>query len=123
MKENHDITILIVDDENSLRKSLVKNFELEGFCVLSASSGHEALEVVKNQKIDFVLSDVRMPEGDGVELLKNIKMFNDRIPIVLLVSGFSEHSKDEVVAMGAIDLLTKPADIDKIIGMIKNTVV
>lgn len=123
MKKNNEIIVLVVDDEEGLRKALVCNLQLEDFQVLSAASGNEALEFVKSQHVDFVLSDVRMPKGDGIELLKNIKNFNGGIPVVLLVTGFTEHTKDEVLALGAIDLLNKPADIDYVVEMIKKSVI
>lgn len=64
MMENKEITILVVDDEQGIRVSFEMNFELEGFKVIQASGGRAALEIVKTRKLDFVLSDVRMSEGD-----------------------------------------------------------
>ena len=68
-----EITILIVDDEIDLRDSIAFDYKRKGFNVLVASSGNEAFEIVKKNKVNVVLSDVRMPDGDGIELLYNIK--------------------------------------------------
>jgi DNA-binding NtrC family response regulator len=122
MIENNEITILIVDDEEGIRDMMEMNFELEGFKVVKASGGRAALEIIKNSKIDFVLSDVRMPEGDGFTLLKEIIKMNLKLPTVLLLTGFAEISRDEVIAEGGIDLLQKPPDIEVIIKMIKQTI-
>ncbi|MBT3236104.1 MAG: response regulator [Bdellovibrionales bacterium] len=118
MKSNSEITVLIVDDEDDIRESILIELELEGFNVKSASGGIEAFELVQNNKIDFVLTDVRMPQGGGQELLSNIKERDINLPVVLLVTGFTELSKDEAVTMGAVDLMAKPIDIDKVVKII-----
>ena len=118
MKSNSEITVLIVDDEDDIRESILIELELEGFNVKSASGGIEAFELVQNNKIDFVLTDVRMPQGGGQELLSNIKERDIKLPVVLLVTGFTELSKDEAVTMGAVDLMAKPIDIDKVVKII-----
>lgn len=122
MTENNEITILVVDDEEGIRDSMEMNFELEGFKVVKASGGRAALEIIKNQKIDFVLSDVRMPDGDGFTLLKEIIKLNLRLPTVLLITGFAEITRDEVIEHGGIDLLQKPPEIEEIIKIINQTV-
>jgi CheY-like chemotaxis protein len=122
MKSNEEITVLVVDDEGSLRKSIVRNLEIEDFNVLSAANGREAIEIVKAQKIDFVLSDVRMPDMDGVELLDEIRKYSPTVPIVVLMTGFAEVSKEEVLEKGALDLIAKPFDIDAIVEVIKESV-
>jgi DNA-binding NtrC family response regulator len=123
MRENSDITVLVVDDEEQLRKSMVRNLTLEDFNVLSASSGDEAFTIIKDHpEIDFVLSDMRMPNGSGMDLLKNIRQHNQGIPVVLIVTGHSEHSQEEVTSNGGLGLLNKPVDIDEVVKLIKSTV-
>lgn len=120
MKNPADITVLVVDDDEVLRNALVMRLEAEGFQVLSASGGREAMEVINSQpQIDFVLSDIQMPGGDGVELLKSIRAKFPSIPVVCMLSGFSQYSKDEIVKAGAIDLVSKPPDMKLICNYIK----
>lgn len=119
MHKRSDIQILIVDDEDGIRESLTINLELDGFRVLAASCGNDAMEILKTNKIDFIISDIRMPKGDGVTLLKYVKQHYPDLPQVVLISGFSEVNAEEVKKMGAIDLLLKPPSIDALIEMIK----
>lgn len=121
MKLDHKLTILVVDDEEAIRDIMSMHFELEGFIVVKASGGRAALEIIKNQKIDFVLSDVRMPEGDGFSLLKDIKKLFPELPTVLLITGFAEVTREEVIQQGGIDLFQKPPDVEIIIKIIKET--
>lgn len=121
MRNPCDILVLLVDDEAEIRETLTINLELDGFKTLSASCGNEAIELLKNNTIDFVISDVRMPKGDGVSLLREIKKLYPDIPQVVLISGFAEVSADEVKQLGAIDLILKPPNIDQLIELIKKT--
>lgn len=115
-----NITVLVVDDEEGIREVLTMNLEMDGFKVVSASGAFEAIELLdKGVKVDFILSDVRMPKGDGVVLLKHVKeKFGDKLPIILL-SGFAEISEEEVKNMGGMDLISKPPDIDHLVSLVK----
>ena len=119
MLKTSEITILLVDDDEDLVDALIYNLNLEDFKSLSASGGMKAIEMINNNKIDFVISDIRMPNGDGIFLLKYIKENrSDNLPILLL-SAYTEITREEIQRLGAIDLLQKPADIDIVIGIIK----
>lgn len=109
-----DRTLLIVDDEPDLRSPLVYEFESLGCRALEASNGKEAFELVQTTKIDVVISDIRMPGGDGIELLKNIKEFHHQCPLVMLITGYSDLSREEVYHLGAEMILPKPFDLDEI---------
>ncbi len=103
-------TILIVDDDEALRNALVLDYRRKGFTVLSAESGKQAFEIVKNTKIHLVVSDIRMPDGDGMSLLKDI-MSNDKTnPIVIFVTGFSDVTEEEALEEGAKEIIAKPFD-------------
>lgn len=118
MRKRNEVQLLIVDDEEGILEILQANFELDGFKVLCATGGNDALEVLKTNPIDFIISDIRMPNGDGISLLKNVKKLYPAFPIVM-VSGFAEISASEVKALGGIDLITKPADLDALIELVK----
>lgn len=100
-------TILIVDDEEDLRDALAFDFKRQGFNVIQAENGKVAYQIVQNQPVSVVLSDVRMAGGDGVELLKNIKTTHPQIPVVLS-TGFAEIGVDEAYEIGAMAVILKP---------------
>ena len=114
-----DYCLLVVDDEEDLADIVAEELEDYGFKVKTAYSGREALEVVKSQPIDYVVSDIKMPNGDGKELLSSIRSRDPAVPVVLLMTGFSEVSEDEVVNAGATALLNKPIDIEALFERIK----
>jgi len=66
-------TVLIVDDEANFREALAFLLKMEGYKILTAESGHSALKLLKERKVDVVVSDIRMPDGDGIELLRRLK--------------------------------------------------
>src|SRR5687768_8603866 len=80
--------VLLVDDEGSILLTLAANLELEGFEVECANSGAQALDLIERQHFDLVLSDVRMPGMNGVDLFRRIRSKNTDIP-VLLMTGFA----------------------------------
>lgn len=114
-----DFTLLVVDDVEEMRESLVMAFELKGYTVLSAESGAAAIELVRTKKVDFILSDVRMPAMDGVHLLQEIRKIHPEIPVFLLMSGYTDVTPEQVKAMGAIGLITKPFDLSKVVEAIE----
>jgi two-component system, cell cycle response regulator len=103
-------TILIVDDEEMIRMTLSVMITSFGFHCIVASDGLEAIEVLKRTKCDLVLSDIIMPNMDGLELLKYIKE-NQPATDVIIATGFSERaSYADVIKSGAIDFIKKPID-------------
>ena len=110
---------LIVDDEKDLREVICYDFEKKGFTVFTSANGNEAIEIIKNQKIDVVLSDIQMPECDGICLLKKISLITSQKPIFLLMSGFSHYRPDEVEELGALKLLSKPLDRKEMFHLIE----
>jgi len=111
-------TILVVDDDEDLRDSIVFDLERKGFSVASASNGREALEIVKNNKIHVVLSDVRMPGGDGVELLENIRQIDPKVPVVILISGFADVVREDMITRGAQQFIDKPFEPLALVGSV-----
>lgn len=110
MPDPKDITLLIVDDEVMLRRTVAFDFKRRGFQVLEAGSGKEAYDIVKERKVDLILSDVRMPGGDGIELLERVKKLDPRFPIVMLITGFADLSLEDAYEMGAEAVFLKPFD-------------
>ena len=113
-------TILVVDDDSDLRQAFADIFTMKGSNVLVAAGGNEAIKIVKANKIDLVLSDVRMPEGSGVELLDEIKKHHASIPVVLLITGFADLTADEAKKKGAFALLEKPINQERLLELINS---
>jgi DNA-binding NtrC family response regulator len=105
-----NVKVLVVDDEQDLREVTALNIEIEGYEVLTASSGNEALSLLEKNNVDLIISDIRMADGDGITLVKTLKEKGNKLPLILLVTGFSEITKSDAIKLGAYDLLEKPAD-------------
>ena len=108
MQDPKNVTLLIVDDDENLRKALIFDFKRNGFNVLDASNGKDAIEIVKQNKIDVIISDIRMSNGDGIELLDNVKTKNVDVPVVLLITGFADISEENAYDKGADAIFSKP---------------
>jgi len=122
VKDPKDVTILIVDDETALRKALIFDFKRRGFQVLDAGNGKDAFELVKSGKVDIVLTDVRMPGGDGVELLDRVKERNPTVPVVMFITGFADLALEDAYDKGADAVFAKPFDRKSLIGTVINAV-
>ena len=107
-----DFTILIVDDEEDIRKTLSQYLEMDGYKTITASGAREAIQLIQGKHIDFIISDVQMPDGDGIELLIHVRKINPSIPVVVLVTGQTQLTKAEALKLGANDLRQKPINLD-----------
>lgn len=114
-------TILLVDDEHDLRDLLALEFEDLGFRVLQADSGFAGQEMFDEHRPDVILSDIRMPNGDGMDLLKYVKAKPDSCP-VFLITGFADVTEHEALTEGASQLFNKPFDIDYVTSVIREAV-
>ncbi|HEY65494.1 MAG TPA: response regulator transcription factor [Caldilineae bacterium] len=99
--------ILVADDERRMVQFIQKNLELDGFRVISASNGLEAVEKVRTELPDLVLLDVMMPEMDGFEALQAIREISD-VPVIMLTVKGEEADKHLAFSSGADDYVTKP---------------
>lgn len=113
--------VLIVDDEKELREHI--GFEVERLdCdIFYAENGGAALDIFKEQKnIDIVISDVRMPDGDGLELLYNIKKMSE--VRIILMSGFADSDEKEALGAGAYSYIHKPFNFREVRQLLKDTI-
>jgi len=99
--------ILVVDDEPRMRRFIHMNLDLEGYQVLEASNGLEAIKRVREDLPDLVLLDVMMPEMDGFETLREIRQFSN-VPVIMLTVKGDEDDKVRGLELGADDYVTKP---------------
>lgn len=110
--------ILIADDESALRQILAQEFTAEGAEVLEAENGRAALEVTEKHQISAVVSDIRMPGGDGVELLTRLKGRNATTPVLMLITGFADLPPEDAFDLGAEAYVSKPFDLPQIISTV-----
>ena len=111
--------ILIVDDEKNQRLLLRKLLEREGYSVIEAENGEEAIRKTREEEPEIILLDQKLPDIQGIEILTNIKEINPLIPVII-ITAYGE-IKDAVEAMrkGAFYYLTKPVNPDELILLIK----
>jgi DNA-binding NtrC family response regulator len=110
------IKILVVDDEASVREMIRKGLsQIGGFHVETAQNGVEANEKIEKEIFDLVLTDLKMPEMDGLELLKNIKGTRPEVMVILMTAYGSIETAVEAMKMGADDYITKPFNIDHLL--------
>jgi two-component system nitrogen regulation response regulator NtrX len=113
-------SILIVDDEMSIIRSLGGLLTDEGYEVLSASNGYEALKIIDAESPDLVLLDIWMPGIDGLETLKEIKRTNPFVQVIIISGHGTIETAVKATKLGAFDFIEKPLSIDKVIVTINN---
>ena len=110
--------ILVVDDEEDIRELMSDQLSLEGFEVLLAANGSEALDLLAKNEVDLVISDVRMPVLGGGELLRQL-CNQERRPPVFLMSGYSDFDFDSAIQAGAEYFFDKPIAMNALIEKIQ----
>ena len=106
MKEH--VKILVADDEAMMRNLILKILESEGYQVTVVSSGNEALEKLKAEKYDLLLTDVKMPGMTGFDLLKQVKVEWPEMAIIIMTGYGDAYSVKEALLLGADEYLSKP---------------
>ncbi len=104
--------ILIVDDEVKASELLKRFLEAKGYDVITANSGEDAIEKVKNEKPNAMLLDIKMPGMGGVEALKQIREFDKDVGIIMVTAVKDEEIGKEALRSGADEYITKPIDFD-----------
>jgi len=108
--------ILLVDDEKSLLLTLAANLELDGFEVTTAESGQRAMELFDMSPFDLVLSDIRMPGMNGVELFRAIRTKRPDFPVILMTAFAVEGMVKDAIAEGVFTVLPKPFDVSHVVS-------
>ena len=118
--KNKKSNILIVDDEKSILDVLISGLSDDGFKCFAAFNANEALDIIKREKIDFSILDIRLPDMSGIDLCSEIKSLNPRI-INIIMTGFpSFKSAVDSIRGGAYDYLVKPFRIEQVLSIINN---
>lgn len=110
--------ILIAEDEIQIAESLKKNFSDEGYNAVIAIDGEEALKFSKSIKFDLMLLDWKMPKLTGLEVCKNIRLNDNKVPIILITALGDISNKVEALNAGADDYITKPFSFEEVFARI-----
>ncbi len=113
--------ILVIDDENSIRLLLKKMLEREGFDVMTASDGKEGMDIISKAAFDLVITDIVMPEKEGIEIIMELKKGYPDIPIIAISGGgvvIPEMYLDLAEKLGAVRTFSKPIDKETLVSTI-----
>jgi len=111
--------ILVIEDKESMAEMLRETLEAEGYTVLSAGDGIEGIRHLREGRVDLVLTDLKLPRKDGIEILKAAKEENHLIPVIVMTAYGSVETAVEAMKNGAFDFITKPFDIDHLLMLIR----
>ncbi len=114
--------ILIIDDENSIRSILRDILEMDDHTVDEAKDGLEGLSKIKQTRYDVVISDIKMPKMDGMELLEKLQTISPDVPVLMISGHGNIDTAVEAVKKGAFDYLAKPLDMNRILITVRNAV-
>jgi CheY-like chemotaxis protein len=110
-------SILVVDDNPSMAKTLADILNLKGFEVHAAYSGSEALEILRNQPVNILLTDVKMPDMDGVTLYRATRKTHPNLVTILMTAYAADDIIQQGLAEGIKTVLSKPLDIDFLLAL------
>lgn len=113
--------IMIVDDSSAIRKFVKFALKVKGYIVIDAVDGLDALEKLKDNFIDLLVTDLNMPNMDGFELIATVRESNEyrELPIIVLTSEDKKREKDIAIEKGANEYLVKPFKPDEILKLVK----
>lgn len=116
---NMDIRILLAEDEKNLRDTITLNLELEGYEVVSVADGKMALKMFDEQRFNVVILDIMMPEFNGIEVCRKIRLTNSDTPILFLTAKGTTEDKLNGFKAGGDDYITKPFNLDEFLARIR----
>jgi len=114
--------ILIVDDEEKIRHILSIMLKLKGHQTQEAQNGKEALDILEREPFDVIITDLRMPQMDGFQLLEHIKDTESPIPVIVITAYATIESAVEAMKKGAVDYITKPFDENQIVLAVEKAI-
>ena len=119
--------ILVIDDEELVSKSLIKLLKNNGYSAAIARSGQEAIERVKKDNFDLLVCDVRMPEMDGVETIKQIRDYLEKarkrpVPEVMITGYVDQDKYEKALDLEVVDYLSKPFDNNEFLRVVRKII-
>ena len=116
---SNSATILVVDDDRAIRESLDRALALEGYRVVAAADGAQALDLVAEEQPDVIVLDLMMPNVDGLTVCRRLRARRDRTPILMLTARTETSDRVSGLDAGADDYLPKPFDLDELLARIR----
>jgi DNA-binding response OmpR family regulator len=113
---NHGETILIIEDDKSLRDGLAMNFQLQGYTVRTAKDGEEGMKKAYNTNPDLIILDIMLPFHSGLDILTELRNKNELVPVLILSARDNVDHKIEGLVMGADDYVTKPFELPELLA-------
>jgi DNA-binding NtrC family response regulator len=117
-----DYNILVIDDEVTQRDVLTGYLKKKGYKIFSASSGREGIEIAGRNPVDIILSDFKMPDLNGIEVLEQAKKINPEISFVIVTAYGTVENAVKAMRLGAFDYISKPVDLDELDLMIERII-
>lgn len=112
--------ILVVEDDADMRNLLSKLFPKQTYAVITADTGKKAMRVIKSEKPEIVLLDIRLPDVDGVEVLREIRSISKLIAVIVITGYETPEVKEETERLGVNRFITKPFNLTKFMLMVKD---
>lgn len=104
--------ILVIDDDKQILELLKMFVEANGCSALTESSAEKGLAMIRKKEFDMVLLDIMLPDGNGLEVLKNIQKISPKVPVIMITGGNDIEVAEECLKIGAADYITKPFDFE-----------
>lgn len=114
--------VLVIDDEADIRESLEEILSLEGYEVTTAESGAAAIERAKTAHFDLVITDLKMPGMDGIEVLVRLKQLHPDMQVLVATGYASNETASTCLREGAYDYIRKPFDLDDLLRLIRKAI-
>ncbi len=115
-------SILVIDDDDQLRISFCKLLKEENYSVIGAASGEAGIEIVKQNALDLIILDMRLPGINGMETFKRIKNIDSKLPVILVTAFGTTELAIEATKLGAYDYVLKPFDVPEMLNLIKQAI-
>ncbi len=122
MNDKGDKTLLVVDDDPYVLESISTLLNEFGYKVHTCQNAHDAIALIKNTAVDVVLTDIKMPQATGIDLLRSIHTFNQQIPVILMTAFAELDIAVDAVKQGAFDFITKPYNPDYLLHSVEKAV-
>lgn len=117
-----DLKLLLVDDEVEFLEPMKARLERRGIACATAASGAEALAILDASPVDCAVVDVKMPEMDGLELLRRLRRLYPAVPVILLTGHASAELGVKGMELGAFEYLLKPIELDELLDTVRRSV-
>lgn len=117
-----DHTILIIDDDLMIRDMLYDFFLEKGFSVIAADNGQSAMETIGNRDFDAAIVDVKLPESDGLSLVRELMSKRPNTPVIVVTGYPTEDIRDEAYRLGAVAFMEKPFKVTRMAATLKKAI-